>query len=80
MGLAIGPVSCFMTHVRMYAILESKHAWCKLLTLSLEAQDELHFCCWLSTRTQMPVVQVMRGYVCSPCVAYGQWTAELHVA
>lgn len=22
------------------------------------------------------MVQVMRGYVCSPCVAYGQWTAE----
>jgi len=65
-GLTIGLVSCFMTHVRMYAILESKHACCKLLTLSLEAQDELRFCCWVSMCTQMAVVQVMRGLYVVP--------------
>ena len=42
MGLAVGPVSRFMTR-SLYAVLESRVAWCELLTLSVEAQNELQF-------------------------------------
>ena len=42
MGLAIGPVSRFMTR-SLYAVLETKYGWCDLLTLPPEAQDELRF-------------------------------------
>ena len=45
MGLGIGPVSRFMT-CSMYAVLEGRQAWCELLRLSPEAQDELSF--WLT--------------------------------
>ena len=46
MGLAFGPVSRFMTRC-LYAVLESRYAWCDVLTLSDEAMDELTF--WSSS-------------------------------
>ena len=42
MGLAVGPVSRFMTR-SMYATLEARQAWCEVLTLSPDAQAELRF-------------------------------------
>ena len=42
LGLAIGPVSRFMTR-SLYQLLESRAAWCDRLVLSLEAQTELEF-------------------------------------
>ena len=42
MGLAVGPVSRFMTR-SLYAVLESRQAWCGMLTLSEEARSELEF-------------------------------------
>ncbi len=42
MGLAFGPESRFMTH-SLYAVLESRHAWCETLLLSGEASEELRF-------------------------------------
>lgn len=39
---AVGPVSRFMTR-SLYTVLESRVAWCELLTLSSEAQEELRF-------------------------------------
>ena len=42
MGLAIGPVSRFMTR-SLYAALESRQTWCDLLRLSPEARAELRF-------------------------------------
>ena len=42
MGLAIGPVSRFMTR-SVYAALEARHSWYDLLQLSPEAQAELEF-------------------------------------
>ena len=42
MGLAIGPISRFMTR-RLYALLESRQAWCEQLLLSSEARDEIVF-------------------------------------
>ena len=42
MGLAIGPVSRFMTR-SLYAVLESRHAWCESLCLSSEAWKEIAF-------------------------------------
>ena len=42
MGLAIGPVSRFMTR-SLYAALESRLTWCDLLRLSPEARAELRF-------------------------------------
>ena len=42
MGLAIGPVSRFMT-CSLYAALESRQTWCDLLRLSPEARAELRF-------------------------------------
>ena len=42
MGLAIGPVSRFRTR-SLYAVLQSRNAWCDMLTLSPEAMDELTF-------------------------------------
>ena len=45
MGLGIGPISRFMTR-SMYTVLEARQAWCELLRLSPEAQDELSF--WLA--------------------------------
>ncbi len=42
MGLAIGPVSRFMTR-SLYTVLEARQAWGDCLTLSLEAQAELRF-------------------------------------
>ena len=42
MGLAIGPVSRFMTR-SLYAVLESRVTWCERLALSPEAREELRF-------------------------------------
>ena len=42
LGLAIGPVSRFMTR-SLYALLESRAAWCDHLILSTEARTELEF-------------------------------------
>ena len=49
MGLAIGPVSRFMTR-SLYATLESRMAWCERLTLSQDAQAELSF--WAASLTE----------------------------
>ena len=46
MGLAFGPISRFMTR-SLYAVLESRCAWCEMLTLSAEAREELNF--WSSS-------------------------------
>ncbi len=46
MGLAIGPVSRFMTR-SLYTVLEARQAWGDCLTLSCEAQAELRF--WLAS-------------------------------
>ena len=46
MSLAFGPVNRFRTR-SLYAILESRWAWCEILTLSPEAIDELQF--WSSS-------------------------------
>ena len=45
-GLAFGPISRFMTR-SLYAVLESRCAWCEMLTLSSEAREELSF--WSSS-------------------------------
>eukprot|EP00731_Ephydatia_muelleri_P023446 Em0015g1029a len=42
MGLALGPISRFMTR-SMYALLQTRSAWCSLLELSVEARIELEF-------------------------------------
>ena len=42
MGLAVGPVSRLMTR-SLYAVLESRRAWCELLSLPEEARKELEF-------------------------------------
>ena len=42
MGLAIGPISRFMTRC-LYALLESRQTWCDQLLLSPEARDEIVF-------------------------------------
>ena len=42
MGLAVGPVSRLMTR-SLYALLESRIAWCGLLALPEEARKELEF-------------------------------------
>ena len=41
-GLAFGPVTRFMTR-SLYTVLESRTAWCDVLTLSHEALEELEF-------------------------------------
>ena len=46
MSLAFGPVSRFMTR-SMYAVLQSRYAWCDRLALTDEAMDELTF--WSSS-------------------------------
>ena len=46
MGLAIGPVSRFMTR-SVYAALEARQSWCDLLRLSPEARTELEF--WVAS-------------------------------
>ena len=46
MGLAIGPVSRFMTR-SLYSVLQSRVTWCSALTLTSEAKDELKF--WLTS-------------------------------
>ena len=46
MGLAFGPISRFMIR-SLYAVLESRCAWCEMLTLSSEAREELSF--WSSS-------------------------------
>ena len=42
MGLAIGPVSRFMTR-SLYSVLDTRHTWCEPLPLSPEARSELTF-------------------------------------
>ena len=42
MGLALGPVARFMTR-GLYAMLESRIAWCDVLTVTAESQKELNF-------------------------------------
>lgn len=46
MSLAFGPVSRLMTR-SLYTVLESRVAWCDMLTLSSEAMQELAF--WASS-------------------------------
>ena len=46
MGLAVGPVSRFMTR-SLYAVLESRTMWCERLTLSVQPKHELDF--WLES-------------------------------
>ena len=46
MGLAFGTISRFMTR-SLYAVLESRCAWCEMLTLSSQAREELNF--WSSS-------------------------------
>lgn len=42
LGLAVGPISRFMTR-SLYALLESRSAWCDRLSMSTEAHAELEF-------------------------------------
>ena len=92
MGLAIGPVSRFMTR-SLYALLETRLSWCDRL-MSPEAWEELKF--WASSiadYSSQPIwhspgaVRVVYsdasdtgygGYVVEhgPCVAYGQWAGK----
>ena len=45
MGLALGPISRFMTELlSMYAMLQTRSTWCSLLELSVGARTELEFC------------------------------------
>ena len=89
MGLAIGPVSRFMTR-SLYAALETRQAWCDLLGLSPEARAELRF--WSASLAEyiaQPIWRSLRvvysdasdtgygGYICcgawSMCVI---WTVD----
>ena len=49
MGLAIGPIARFMTR-NLYALLETRYAWCEHLHLNVEAIKELEF--WKSSITK----------------------------
>ena len=42
LGLAVGPISRFMT-CSFYALLESRSAWCDRLSMSTEAHAKLEF-------------------------------------
>ena len=74
MSLALGPVTRMMTR-KLYAVLNSRVAWCHKLTLSSDASQEIDF--WISeiknfngsifglsrqqseSHTQMPVLRDM---------------------
>ena len=81
LDLAFGQVSRFMTQC-LYAVLESRIAWCDVLTLSHEASKELEF--WSCGHTPSAVRVVYSdasetgygGYVVEhgASVSYGHWT------
>ena len=54
MGLALGPISRFMTR-SMYALLQTRSAWCSLLELSVEARIELEFRCMIFMPNQFGI-------------------------
>ena len=58
MGLAIGPVSRFMT-CSLYAALESRQTWCDLLRLSPEARAEHRF--WLASLSEYSSQPIWRS-------------------
>eukprot|EP00731_Ephydatia_muelleri_P022428 Em0015g11a len=86
MGIALGPVSRFMTR-NLYAVLESRYAWCDVLEVSPQARAELEF--WvdcLHSYNSQPIwhspsaVRVV--YSDASDTGYGGYTVEhgMHVA
>ena len=80
LGLAIGPISRFMTR-SLYALLESRFAWCDCLTLSSEARAELDF--WDSCLSKYNAQPIWRStsavrvvYSDASDTGYGGYTVE----
>ena len=66
MGLALGPVARFMTR-SLYAMLESREAWCDMLAVTQEGQMELDF--WAKSIESYNGQPIWRG-PSAVCVAY----------
>ncbi|KAL5463210.1 hypothetical protein EMCRGX_G032089 [Ephydatia muelleri] len=86
MGIALGPVSRFMTR-NLYAVLESRYAWCDVLEVSPQARAELEFwvdClhCYNSQPIWHSPSAVRVVYSDASDTGYGGYTVEhgMHVA
>ena len=86
MGIALGPVSRFMTR-NLYALLDSRYAWCDVLKVSPQAHMELEFWVYCLHRyNSQPIwhspsaVRVV--YSDASDTGYGGYTVEhgVHVA
>ena len=86
MSLAIGPVSRLMTR-RMYALLNSRTYWCRLLEISAEAKAEMHF--WLNQVDHINGQEIWHSpsalrvvYSDASATGYGGFTVEhgCHIA
>ena len=86
MGLALGPISRFMTR-SMYALLQTRSAWCSLLELSVGARTELEF--WAESLHDFNAQPIWHNpgvlrvvYSDASSTGYGGYTVEhgMHVA
>jgi len=80
MSLALGPVTCLMTH-NLYAVLNDRTSWYQKLALSTEASDEVQF--WLDKITHFngrniwPTPSVVRVvYSDASSTGYGGYMVE----
>ena len=85
-GLALGPISRLMTR-SMYALLQTRSAWCSLLELSVGARTELEF--WTKSLDDFNAQPIWRNpgvlrvvYSDASSTGYGGYTVEhgMHAA
>ena len=86
MSLALGPVARFRTRA-LYALLESRQAWCDILLITQDAGEELRF--WVECFDQFNSQPIWHSPAAVRCVysdasdtGYGGYTVEhgMHVA
>ena len=86
MGLALGPVARFMTRA-LYSVLETRRAWCDILSVPPEAREELLF--WVESLQEYNSQPIWHSPSAVRCVysdasdtGYGGYTVEhgMHVA
>ena len=86
MGLVLGPVAMFMTGA-LYALLETRLAWCDMLPITQEASEEITF--WTESFDQFNAQPIWHSPAAVRCVysdasdtGYGGYTVkhDMHIA
>ena len=70
MSIALGPVTCLMTH-KLFAVVNDCVSWCQRLALSKEALDELQY--WLDE------ISHFNGQKIWPTASQSEWCIQMQV-